>query len=43
MKQLSLKCVFNDLRTDSFQNIFSKEIFTYKKKITPGGFIFKKP
>ena len=28
MKQLSLKCVFNELRTDSFQNIFTKEIFT---------------
>ena len=27
MKQLSLKRVFNALRTDSFQNIFSKEIF----------------
>ena len=27
MKQLSLKCVFNALRTGSFQNIFSKEIF----------------
>ena len=26
MKQLSLKCVFNTLRFDSFQNMFSKEI-----------------
>ena len=27
MKQSRLKCVFNALRTDSFQNIFSNEIF----------------